>query len=85
MNEDLPAGYISGLDRKYPYVRVAHLYKGTFDDPGLPMCRYGWNRGGEYSIWRGHAGRQGICKICLHRARRGLNGVPLHEQEALET
>ena len=74
---DVPSGYISGLGRDYPYPKLAHLYKGDFADPGLPMCRYGWNRdGGEsYSIWRGISGKNGICKICFKRAMAGLNGV----------
>lgn len=73
----LPGGYIAGLGRDIPYPRLAHLYKGTFADPGLPMCRRGWNRdGGEsYSIWRGNLGDGGICRICLRRAKAGLDGV----------
>lgn len=77
LTNDIPAGYIVGLGRDYPYPRIAHLYKGNFLDPGLPMCRYGWNRdnGESYSIWRGNWGNDGLCKICLRRARAGLNGV----------
>ena len=73
----VPDGYITGLGRDYPHPKLAHLYKGTFEDPGNPMCRRGWNRdGGEsYSIWRGNAGQNGICKICLRRAQKGLDGV----------
>lgn len=38
----------TGLGRDYPHPDHAHLYHGDFSDPGLPMCRYGWNReGGE--------------------------------------
>lgn len=81
---DIPPGHIMGLGRDHPYPRVAHLYKGTFSDPGLPMCRYGWNRdgGASYSIWRGNAGRNGICKVCMRRARAGLDGVesPVSEE-----
>lgn len=78
LNKDvIPTGYILGLGRDYPHPRIAHLYKGSFGDPGLPMCRYGWNRGGgeTYSIWRGNMGQDGVCAICLRRARQGLNGV----------
>ena len=76
--EEVPDGYIAGLGRDYPHPPLAHLYKGDFSDPGLPMCRHGWNRdGGEsYSIWRRNTGRKGICRICLRRARLGLDGVP---------
>lgn len=73
----VPEGYIAGLGRDHPYPERAHLYKGTFADPGLPMCPYGWNRdgGSSYSIWRGNYGRKGVCKICLRRAEKGLDGV----------
>ena len=72
-----PKGYITGLGRDYPYPRLAHLYEGTFQNPGNPMCRHGWNRDNEqsYSIWRNNDGRDGICKICLRRAIKGLKGV----------
>lgn len=74
---DLPPGYIAGLGREYPRPKLAHLYKGTFADPGLPMCKRGWNRDGgtSYSIWRGNMGEDGYCKVCLRRARAGLDGV----------
>lgn len=74
-------GYIAGLGRDYPHPKIAHLYKGDFNDPGLPMCRYGWNRDGgtSYSIWRNNSGANGVCKICLRRARQGLDGVPPNE------
>lgn len=76
MNAPVPPGYISGLGRDYPYPRVAHLYKGTFVDPGLPMCPKGWNRGVDgYSIWRRNEGLWGICAVCLRRAKKGLPGV----------
>lgn len=80
---DIPAGYILGLGRDYPHPKLAHLYKGDFSDPGLPMCRRGWNRddGESYSIWRGNMGKNGICKVCLRRARAGLQGVPAHNGE----
>ena len=79
----IPDGYITGLERTYPHKLLAHLYKGDFSDPGLPMCRRGWNRdGGEsYSIWRGQIGRDGVCAVCLRRAQKGLNGVETKESE----
>jgi len=73
----VPVGYIAGLGRDVPHPARSHLYKGTFTDPGLPMCRYGWNRdkGTSYSIWRGNVGRKGICRTCLKRALAGLPPV----------
>lgn len=43
----------------------------------LPMCRYGWNRsdGEGFSIFRGHRGARGLCKICQKRLAAGLPGV----------
>lgn len=43
----------------------------------LPMCRYGWNRsdGESFSIFRGHTGARGLCKICKKRAAKNLPGV----------
>ena len=43
----------------------------------LPMCRYGWNRsdGESFSIFRGHRGSRGLCKICERRRAQNLPGV----------
>lgn len=80
----IPDGYIPGLPRDaYAYEeKVAHLYKGDFVDPGLPMCRRGWNRddGQSYSIWRNQVGYKGICKVCMRRAKKGLEGVQPKER-----
>lgn len=77
MHADIPEGYISGLGRDTTPPRVAHLYRGDFAEPGLPLCWRGWNRdGGEsYSIWRGNVGVDGVCGHCLRRAAQGLDGV----------
>jgi hypothetical protein len=75
-HDTVPAGYVPGLGRDVPHPRVAHLYHGTFDDPGLPMCPRGWNRGDSYSIWRNNVGSRGVCKRCLRRAKAGL--PPVH-------
>ncbi len=72
---EIPEGYIPGLGRDFPAPPLAHLYQGDFKDPGLPMCARGWNRGDEYSIWRGREGKRGICRVCLRRAYQGLAGV----------
>lgn len=71
----IPEGYIAGL-RRWPEAKIAHLYKGSFQEPGLPMCLRGWtnpDRGG-YSIFR-NLPYQPVCEICLRRARKGLEGV----------
>ena len=82
----LPKGYIAGLGRDYPHPRLAHLYKGDIDDPGLPMCKRGWNRdnGTSYSIWRNNYGRDGICTVCVKRAFKGLDGVKPKEYQDYE-
>jgi len=78
----VPDGYITGLGRDYPHPRTAHLYKGTFSDPGDPMCARGWNRDGgtSYSIWRNNVGDGGICKICIRRANEGREPIPARKQ-----
>jgi len=75
-------GYIEGLDRNDQHL-VAHLYKGTMSNPGLPMCGRGWNRsdGSGYSIFRGNVGKAGICKICIRRALAGKDGVPSRKRK----
>lgn len=69
--------YIEGMGRNpgEQYGR-SHLYADT-DDGLLPMCPYGWNRshGEAFSIFRGHSGSRGTCKICLRRAAAGLPPV----------
>jgi hypothetical protein len=66
-------GYIIGLERTPGAQQrfVSHIYRGTFADPGDPMCPKGWNRdGGEsYSIWRNNLGRD-ICKNCLRAVEK---------------
>ena len=61
---------------------VTHLYKGTFHDPGFPMCSRGWQRKWydengkledyEYSIFRNNISNAGICLICIKRANASL-------------
>lgn len=77
-NVEIPEGYVLGVGRNPEEMnQVTHLYKGTFDNPGLPMCVRGWNRnGGEsYSIWHNVISFKGVCKVCLRRAQKGLDGV----------
>ena len=73
---NVPEGYITGQNR-IDSKRRTHLYKGTFDNPGLPMCRHGWNNGwnNPYLIWRNNVGPMGICKTCMKRARNNAAGV----------
>lgn len=72
----IPEGYIPGADRAVSSTRKTHLYKGTFDNPGLPMCKNGWNRdnGRSYSIWRNNIGPNFLCWTCVNRARAGKSG-----------
>ena len=76
----LPEGYILGQDRNDMNL-VTHIYKGNFNDPGLPMCVRGWNRssGEGYSIFRGTVGD--VCRICVKRTLDGKNGIPSRERE----
>lgn len=83
----VPDGYIAGLGRDYPHPKIAHLYEGTFENPGDPMCARGWNRdeGQSYSIWRNNIGERGVCQVCLRRAQKGLKGVqPKRTQQSAQ-
>jgi hypothetical protein len=72
----VPKGYISGVFRgDGGEKRVTHLYKGTFGEHGNPMCKRGWQYGDSYSIFRNNITDKGICKVCLRRAKLGLDGV----------
>ena len=78
--EKIPNGYIEGLAR-HGNPQKSHLFKGTFNDPGKPMCQFGYDRpDGSYSIARGNRGKKGVCKICLARARKGEEGVDYKER-----
>lgn len=68
--------YVSGQDRNEDSL-VAHLYRGTFNNMGDPMCVRGWNRcdGMDYSVFRNNSGSAGICKICLKRAKAKLDPI----------
>jgi hypothetical protein len=72
----LPEGYILGQDRNDENL-VTHIYKGDFNNLGLPMCVRGWNRsnGKSYSIFRGNVGEAGVCRICVRRMLEGKDGV----------
>jgi len=55
----------------------SHLYAVDETHNYIPMCIYGWNRsdGKRLSIFRGHSGAKGLCKICEKRANAGLSPV----------
>ena len=80
--------YRPGLGRSVPHPKRAHLYEigDHYMDFLDPMCRYGWNRndGRSYSIWRGNVGEDGICKLCIKRANKGLSGVKSIEPDRVE-
>lgn len=82
LTSNIPDGYIMGLSRRRPGAKTSHLYKGSFADPGQPMCARGYEDAGDYSIWRGNMGENGICKVCLRRARAGLDPAPWPKCEA---
>lgn len=67
--------YVIGQDRNEDNA-VAHLYAGTFADPGNPMCARGWNRAGGhgYSIFR-NVYNTSICLTCMRRAAAHLPPV----------
>lgn len=73
--------YVAGEDRNEPD-QVAHLYRGTFQRTGNPMCRRGWNRlnGFGWSIFRNNLG-SGVCKVCLGRALARMKAVQPAKRE----
>jgi hypothetical protein len=87
LTSDIPEGYIAGLSRRRVrrdhngdvQYTVSHLYKGTFDEIGQPMCKSGYEAEGDISIWRGNIGPKGLCSVCLRRARAGLAPAPWPE------
>lgn len=73
----IPIGFVSGMGRlEHQEFQKTHLYKGTFDQPGMPMCMKGYNdgTGKGYSIFRNIVSAGGICKVCIRRAEEGLRG-----------
>ena len=74
--KNISEGYIIGLSRRRLRAKTSHLYKGDFFDPGQPMCARGYEKAGDYSIWRGNTGKNGICLTCLRRARADLEPAP---------
>ncbi len=63
--------WVTGMDRVGGGGKVTHLYSGTFEEPGEPLCPRGWNRGsGGYSIFRNNVSARGICKVCRREAER---------------
>ena len=58
--------YVEGGCRNDPYHTRSHIYAETKAGNYWPMCGYGWNRsnGNRLSIFRGHQGGRGTCKLC---------------------
>jgi len=81
LTSNIPEGFIVGLSRRRPGAKTSHLYKGTFSEPGQPMCKRGYESAGDYSIWRGNVGENGICAVCLRRARLNLTPAPWPEEK----
>lgn len=79
----VPKGYIVGMGRDHPHPLMSHLYQGEYHDLKGPMCPHGANRddGNSFSIWRGNVGVNGICKMCMKRARQGLDHIWKDEEE----
>lgn len=79
----IPDGYIPGLSRRQPGAKLSHLYKGTFDAPGQPMCKRGYEKAGDWSIWRNNIGENGICRVCMRRARANLEPAPWPDEDSV--
>lgn len=65
-------GFLLGLERSPDSDKkhLSHIYRGSMQDVGEPMCPKGYNRGKEgFSIWRNNIGL-GICRNCLKRAAK---------------
>jgi hypothetical protein len=69
-------GFITGMDRSkddsHKLNKVAHIYRGSFYEPGDGMCKRSMGKDGYYSIWRNNVGDKGICKICLRNVHKEL-------------
>ena len=67
--------YVEAIGRN-PGEQYQHSHLYAVDDDGnyFPMCIYGWNRsdGEGFSIFRGHSGSKGLCKICKRRVEANL-------------
>jgi hypothetical protein len=75
----IPVRYVEAIGRNEgEELQHSHLYAVDAEGEHLPMCVYGWNRsdGACLSIFRGHTGAKGLCRVCAKRAAKGLPGVP---------
>lgn len=78
MPTNKPVSYVPGIGRNEgEQYQCSHLYAVYSDGSMLPMCRKGWNRsnGEGFSIFRGHIGAKGICKVCQRNKDAGKPGV----------
>lgn len=75
--------YIEAIGRNPgEQLQHSHLYYVDENHEYFPMCKFAWNRGGTgFSIFRGHRGERGLCKICDKNRSLGLKGVPGKERE----
>lgn len=55
----------------------SHLYYVDKRGNYWPLCMYGWNRsdGERFSIFRGHRGDKGLCKLCAKARDAGSKGL----------
>lgn len=69
-------GYITGMDRSVDWTEslVAHIYRGEFDAPTEGLCAYSMDEDGYFSIFRNNIGRKGVCRICLKKLMKEING-----------
>ena len=70
--------YIEAIGRN-PGEEKQHSHLYAVDKKGnyWPLCRYGWNRsdGERLSIFSGHVGMRGTCKICAKARDAGSKGI----------
>ncbi len=75
LNDTSRIRYVEGIGRNPGEERQhSHLYALLENGDYVPMCIYGWNRsnGEGFSIFRGHSGARGLCRICERRREGAL-------------
>lgn len=71
---DLNYSYVEAIGRNPGEGRqVSHIYVDDGSGDLEPLCRWGWNRsdGKGFSIFRGHRGGKGLCRVCARRMAAG--------------
>ena len=82
--------YVEGIGRNEGEDKQhSHMYEDR-EDGYYPLCVYGFNRddGRGFSIFRGHRGARGLCKLCEKRVQQSLPGLewptePTHKTKYL--